>query len=304
MDKPRSIKLPADTRQFIVLNPRPPFLDILLKMANINRDEYARIKDLAESWGNDPRLIEMVRLGGDASAKVPYLLDPGETRESILSTLRAIAQPHVEYLANLPAAVQSSIHLLLSINSLPTGSEEYALPALLEIDRIHGEMVRRLRGVMAERPLAVKFRENNMAALQNLDSRWRTMRKEVNYPIPGTTLPETSRMEFEPVYEKNRLVHVYETCVVVPPPDRDLLLRYTPPILQRPLPSGMAVPPTGTADWLLREGGKVGRHFTRALLHLVKERMEKEKISLEVKNYERIAREAQQLWEDFVRKLP
>ncbi len=304
MDRSDPKKTPADTRQFIVLNPRPPFLDILLKMANINRDEYTRIKQLAESWDNDPRLIEMVRLGGDASAKVPYLLDPGETPDSILATLREIAQPHVEYLASLPAAVQSTIHLLLSINSLPTGSEQYALPALLEIDRIHGEMVRRLRGMMAERPMAVKFRENNMAALERLDNRWKILRKQVTYVIPGTIPPEISRMEFEPVYENQRLVHVYETCVIVPPPDRDLLLRYTPPILQRPLPSGLAVPATGTADWLLREGGKVGRHFTRALLHLVKERMDQEKISLEVKNYERIAREAQQLWEDFVRKLP
>lgn len=304
MDKPGPIKLPADTRQFIVLNPRPPFLDILLKMADINRDEYARIKQLAESWDNDPRLIEMVRMGGDGSAKVPYLLDPGETSDSILATLREIAQPHADYLAGLPAGVQSTIHLLLSINNLPTGSEEYAIPALLEIDRIHGSMVRRLREMMTDRPLALKFRENNLAALDRLDSNWRTLRKEVNYPIPGAALPRESRMEFEPVYEKNRLVHVYESCVVVPPPDRDLLMRYTPPILQRPLPPDMTVPPTGSVDWLLREGGKVGRHFTRALLHLVKERLEKEKISLEVKNYELIRKQALLMWEDFIRKFP
>ncbi|MHC1781552.1 MAG: hypothetical protein AB9891_02105 [Anaerolineaceae bacterium] len=304
MDKPGSLKFPADTRNFIVLNPQPPFVDILLELVDINPDEFGRIDALAESWENDPRLIEMVRLGGDGSAKVPYLMEPGETPESILATLRDIARPHLEHLESLPEAVQATIHLLLSINSLPKGCDAFAIPALLEIDRIHAGMVRRLHELMADRPLARKFREDNMAALKELDSHWETLRKNVNYPHPGTVVPHKSRMEFEPVYKKNRLVHIYETCVIVPTPGREILMRFTPRVLQRPLPVGEAVPPTGSVDWLLREAGKVGRHFTRALLHMVKERMEKERISLEVKNYELIRQQALLVWEDFVKKLP
>jgi hypothetical protein len=304
MEKHGHDKFPHDTRNFIVLNPQPPFVDILLEMVDINPAEFARLDALAESWENDPRLIEMVRLGGDGSAKVPYLMDPQETPESILSTLREIARPHLEHLESLPKSVQTTIHLLLSINSLPTGYERYAVPALLEIDRIHGAMVSRLHELMADRPLARQFREANMAALNELDNRWETLRKNVNYPAPGTVLPHKSRMEFEPVFKKNRLVHIYETCVIVPPPERELLMRFTPLVLRRPLPAGVALPPIGSVDWLLREGNKIGRHFTRALLHMVKERIEKERISLEVKNYELINKQAMLVWEDFIKKLP
>jgi hypothetical protein len=304
MEKHDHDKFPHDTRNFIVLNPQPPFVDILLSLVDINPAEFGRLDALAEGWENDPRLIEMVRQGGDGSAKVPYLMDPRETPESILATLREIAQPHLEHLASLPEAVQATIHLLLSINSLPNGCEQYAIPALLEIDRIHASMVHRLHELMADRPLARQFRETNMAALHELDNLWENMRKSVNYPVPGTILPHKSRMDFEPVYKRNRLVHIYETCVIVPTPEREILMRFTPLVLRRPLPAGVVLPPIGSVDWLLREAGKVGRHFTRALLHLVKERLEKERISLEVKNYERIHQQALLVWEDFVKKLP
>jgi hypothetical protein len=304
MVKPDSFKVPTDTRPFIVLNPRPPFVDILLRIVDINFEEFSRLNHLALSWENDPRLIEMVRLGGDGSAKVPYLIDQGETAESILEQLRAIIRPHLEHLAALPEPIQSTIQLLLSLNTLPKGCDIYAIAALLEIDRIHADMIHTLHERMVGRTLAKQFYQDNCSALADLDEHWNKLRKEIKYPVPDMILPKHSQVEYEPVFEKKRLRHVYETCVIVPPPDRELLLRYTAPELRRPLPPDMPVPPTGSVDWLLREVGKVGRHFTRAILHMVQERLAEEQISPDAKNYREITEQAMLIWQDHVEKLP
>jgi hypothetical protein len=304
MTKPDHHKVPLDTRRFIVINPKPPFVDILLQSAEINPREFSKISEMAMSYKNDPRMIEMVRLGGDGSAKVPYLMNTGETPETILATLREIVRPHLEHIRSLPEVVQATIHLLLSINKVPKGCEFYTIPALLEIDHIHGSIIQTLHGMMADRPMAKNFFDDNVAALKQLDMDWPRLRREVNYPSPGIVLPKSSKMEYEPVVERNRVVHLYETCVIIPPPDRSMLLWFTPPVLQRPLPINETVPLTGSADWLIREVGKVGRHFTRALLSMIKTHLEIEKLSLEVKNYHLIHQEALLVLKEFVEKLP
>ena len=91
----------------------------LLRPANINAREFAKISRLTAAYPNDARLVEMVRKAGDASAKVPYLLDIHQTPASILSTLRDAAQPHVERLRRMPEPLRSTIHLLLSIQAVP-----------------------------------------------------------------------------------------------------------------------------------------------------------------------------------------
>ena len=112
----------------------------------------------------------MVRKAGDASAKVPYLLDAHQTPASILSTLREIAQPHVERLNRIPEPLRSTIHLLLSsIKASRAAARRYAITALLEIEQIQEEMVRVLRGLMSGRELAREFFDENVAALKQLD---------------------------------------------------------------------------------------------------------------------------------------
>lgn len=304
MTKPDHCKVPLDTRRFIVINPKPPFVDILLQSSDICPREFSKISEVAMGYKNDPRLIEMVRLGGDGSAKVPYLMNTGETPETILATLREIARTHLEHIQSLPEVVQATIHLLLSINKVPKGCEEYAIPALLEIDNIHGSIIQTLHGLMADRQMAKNFFDDNVAALKQLDKDWHHLRNEINYPRPGIVLPKNPQMEFEPVFESNRLVHLYETCVIIPPPDRSMLLWFTPSVLQRPLPVNVNVPEIGSADWLIREVEKVGRHFTRALLSKIKAHLETEKLSLEVKNYHLIHQQALLVLKEFVEKLP
>ena len=86
---------------FTVLAPIPPFVDIILHLKPINEHEFAHIAELAASYPGDPRLVEMVRKGGDCSAKVPYLMEAGETPDSILAALREVAQPHIDHLKSL-----------------------------------------------------------------------------------------------------------------------------------------------------------------------------------------------------------
>jgi hypothetical protein len=294
-----------DTGRYFVLSPIVPYLDICLQSIAINRHEFSQIEKFAQRYQNDPRLIEMVRKGGDASAKVPYLMDAEETPDSILATLRKIAAQHVERIRSLPDSVQATIHLLLSINTMPRGCEMCGIPALLEIDRMQGEIVQSLRSLMVGRKMAADFHSNNIGALKALDADWPRLRGASNLILSNSSLPETSRTHYRPVFSNaNRLVYLHETCVIVEAPDHRALRDLTPSVLQNPLPPNVPVPETGSADWLMRYIGKVGRHFTRALLGIMKARLETERVALEVNNYGLITEHALDAMRDYVEKNP
>ena len=298
-------KLVVDTGHFSILNGTPPFVDICLQFATISAQEFSNIAQLAASYKNDARLIEMVRIGGDASAKVPYLMDAGETPSSILATLREVAQPQMERFQDLPDPLQSTICLLLSINTVPHGCEAYAIAALLEIDRMQEEMTQMLQGLMRGRKLAQDFYNNNVKALKQLDQDWPRLRSEKSVQWHNQPLPEQPQMQYFPIFEnKNRLVDVRETCVIVDTPGANILKRFTPPVLQRPLPETIPVPTTKSVDWLIRDAGKIGRHFTRALLEIIKAHLKAEQVALEVDNYDLINRHAQEALHEFMKKTP
>ncbi|MEN6394270.1 MAG: hypothetical protein ABFD53_10720, partial [Anaerolineaceae bacterium] len=222
-----------------------------------------------------------------------------------LELLRDIVKPHVEYIQNLPDVIQATIKGLLSINTVPQGCESYGIPALLELDRIQGEITKVLKDKMEERKLAQEFYKDNVAALRLLDKNWEHLRSQKKATWQSTQpLPERSEMQFVPVFEKNRLIRLYETCVIVDSPGARTLQRFIPPVLKRPLPENEPLPAIGSADWLIREVGKVGRHFTRALLKIVNDRLESEKINLEAKNYEMINRQAQEALKEFIERTP
>jgi hypothetical protein len=209
----------------------------------------------------------------------------------------------VERVQRLPEPLRSTIHLLLSINEVPRGCEEYAITALLEIEQVQEEMVRVLRGLMSGRELAREFFEENVAALHQLDRDWPRLRSEKGSQWHNYPLPERSQMQYFPLFDAHdRLVSLRESCVIVDAPRAQMLRSFTPPVLQRPLPDYEPVPETGSVDWLIRDVGKVGRHFTRALLSIIKAHLVEEKVALEAANYERIAREAQEALQEFVRK--
>ncbi len=295
---------PLDTKHFSVLSPVPPYVDICLKAVALTPREYAKVVALAVGYPNDARLIEMVRLAGDASAKVPYLLAEGETPASILEALREVARPHVAHLQRLSDCLQATIHLLLSLNTVPNGCEAYALAALLEIDRMQGEMVQALRGHMAGRPLAQAFYQDNVRALQQLDADWPRLRSEYSPRWPHAPLPERPQMDYHPLFHEARLVRLHETCVIVEAPGAPALRRFTPAVLQRPRPAAEPVPATGSADWLIREVGKVGRHFTRALLQIIRAHLEAERVALEADNPDLINRRAQEALRELVETTP
>ncbi len=295
----------VDTDHFSILNITPPFVDICLKSVSISEREFVKIAEIAAGYPNDARLIEMVRLAGDASGKVPYLLAAGESRESILTRLREVAQSQVERLEGLPEALQSTICLLLSINSVPHGCEDYAISALLEIEQMQAEMTQALRGLMAGRLLAQEFHRENMAALQQLDTDWPRLRSEKSSQWHTQPLPERPQMHYSAILDyRERLVGVSETCIIVKSPGAHLLKRLTPPVLQRPLPAPDLAPATRSVDWLIRDSGKVGRHFTRALLGIIKAHLKAEQVELKTGNEGLINRYAQEALEDFVRKTP
>jgi hypothetical protein len=295
----------VNTAHFSILNVTPPFADICLQYAFVSRAEFPRVADIAAGYPNDARLIEMVRMAGDGSGKVPYLLDAGETQISILDTLREAAGEQLAHFENLPGALQSTICLLLSINTVPKGCEAYALTALLEIDRMQEKMIRTLQDLMSRRQLAQDFQRENIAALKQLDQDWPRLRNEKNVQWHTQPLPEQPQMQYHPVFDHNdRLVGVRETCVIVEPPGAHLLKRLTPPVLQRPLPSMDLVPAPRSVDWFIRDAGKVGRHFTRALLEIIKTHLQAEQVALEAGNYDLINRHAQDALEDFIHKTP
>jgi hypothetical protein len=294
-----------DTGRYYVLAPILPFVEISLQSTPINQYEFLKIVNRAAGYQNDPRLVEMVWKGGDASAKVPYLMETGETPDSILATLREIARPHVEHLQSLPDAVQTTIHLLLSINTLPRGCEKYGVPALLEIDCIQREIVETLHTLMRGRQLALDFHTDNKAALQRLDDDWPRLRDEKSSQWPNSPLPEKSQMHYQPYFDRHgRLVYLHETCVIVDAPDAHKLQAFTPPVLQHPVPANVPVPATGSADWLIREVGKIGRHFTRALLGIIKAHLAAEQVALEARNYDLINQHAEEALREFVEKTP
>ncbi len=305
MSTPKEHKIKVDTDQFYVLSPILPYLDIIFQSINIHKDDYSKIVALTEKFQEDPRMVEIVNKCGDASAKVPYLIETGETGESILKILRGIAEPHIEYLNHLPDNVQAAIHLLLSINVLPRGCERLGIPALLEIDRIQAEMIETLRRLMKDRQLAKAFHENNRTALQMLDRDWPRIREEKTSRFSTVVLPELAQMQYKPSFTKEgRLNYIQETCVIIDSPDAKILHQYIPAVLQDPYPANELVSVTGSADWLIRNVGKIGRHLTRALLGIIKDRLEAEQITLEKDNYEIINQRALETLHNYVEKMP
>ena len=298
-------KLSVDTEHFSILNIIPPFVDICLQSASISEREFSKIARIAAAYPNDARLIEMVRSAGDASGKVPYLMDAGETPASILDTLREVAQPQLERLQALPNPLQATISLLLSLNAVPSGCEAYALAALLEIDRMQEEMIHTLRGLMAGRKLAREFHHNNLAALEMLDKDWPRLRGERSSQWHTQPLPEWPHMQYQPILGLNhRLVGVRETCVIVESPGVRTLKRLTSAVLQRPMPASEPVPATRSVDWIIRDTGKVGRHFTRALLGIIKTHLKAEQVALAGGNYDLINRHAQEALLEFMNRTP
>ena len=305
MKNPEQFTFKFDANEYTILSPIPPFVDIILKNTHINQTEFLRIVGLTSSYQSDPRLIEMVRMAGDTSAKIPYLIDEGETAESILDTLRQVAKPHVEHLNNLPHRVQATIHTLLSINKLPAGYDMYGIPALLEVDRMQRDMIHTLKELMVGRKFAEEFYQANLNALKQLDHDWPSMRQGKTTYWPNImTVPEKATMQYEAEFEHNQLKYLYETCVIVNPPKINDFKRFIPPVLQRPLAEKELVPVTGSADWLIREVGKVGRHITRALLEIIAEHLTAERIDLEYKNYELINRQALEVLDDYIKRFP
>jgi hypothetical protein len=305
MSAPRDRKVNIDTDQFYVISPILPFLDIIFQSIPIHKHDYPGIVALANKFQEDPRMVEVVNKCGDASAKVPYLIEAGETKDSILKTLRGIAEPHIEYLDHLPDKVQTTIHLLLSINTLPRGCETLGIPALLEIDRMQREMIETLRKLMRDRPLAKAFHEHNQTALQMLDRDWPRIREEKTSRFSALVLPEHASMHYQPFFsDEGRLNYIQETCVILDSPDAKILRPYIPNVLRDPFPANEPVPSTGSADWLICKVGKIGRHLTRALLGIIKERLAAEQIPLEKDNYELINQRALETLHNYVEKMP
>ena len=301
--EPRNLTI--NTERFSILNVTPPLVDICLQSAFISRGDFSKIAKIVANYPNDARLIEMVRYAGDASGKVPYLLDAGETPASILAALREVAQSQVERLQGKPDALQATICLLLSLNTVPSGYEAYAIAALLEIERMQEEITQTLRGLMSGRRLAQEFHQENLAALKQLDENWPRLRSEKRSQWHTQSLPEEPQMQYHPLFDHNdRLVGVRETCVIVEAPRAHLLKRLTPPVLQRPLPPSEPAPTTRSVDWIIRDTGKVGRHFTRALLEIIKAHLKAEQVALAGDNYDLINHQAQEALQEFVKRTP
>jgi hypothetical protein len=305
MPTTKDLRQDVNTDQYYILSPVLPFLDIIFQSMVIHKREFNKIVSLANTFRDDPRMVEMVTKCGDASAKVPYLIDERETKASILETLRGIAEPHINYLQRLPEDIQTSIHMILSLNVVPRGFEMFGIPALLELDRIQGDMIGALRRMMDERPLAKAFHQNNHAALKMLDLDWPRIRKEKTSRFSPVLLPELAEMQYKPFFDKeDRLNYIQETCVIIDSPEEKILRQFIPNVLRDPLPYTEPVPGIGSADWLIRKVGKIGRHLTRALLGIIKERLAAENIPLEKDNYELINKSALESLSDYIQRMP
>lgn len=293
------------TNNYIVLASQSPFVEIILRNTGVTESEFPRILQLIHQYPNDPRLTEMVRVAGDTSAKVPYLLDEGETAASILNTLRNVAHPHAEKLRNLPEQVRSTIYTLLAINQLPVGYEVYGIPALLELDGIQQEIILALRKLMTGRKLAEEFLAANLAALREIDSEWpRLEKRRITYWPNNISIPQQAQTQYQPVFENNQLLRLYETSVIVTPPWAKEFQQYIPQVLRRPMGEQDLTPATGSVDWLLREGGKVGKHVTRALLELIRTHLEEERLAMDMLNYERINQASHEILKEYIGKTP
>ncbi len=301
--QPRHHKHTIHLEHFTVLAPTPPYVELILQCNHIGLAEFQKIAEKAAGYPNDPRMVEVVRKAGDASAKVPYLMDYGENAQSILDTLREVAQPHVEYINDLPDHLQATLYTLLSINMVPNGYEEYTIPALLEIHHIQKSIVERLHNLMQGRKLAEQFHKENQEALALLDKDWKKVRVgDVMWFFHA--LPERPQMQYVPLAFKDHLVAVREMCVIVDSPGAAELKKLTPPILQSPLPETEAPPVIGSADWLLRVVGKIGRNFTRAMLEIIEMHLEAERVEINMRNYDQINHEAQDALKWFVQTNP
>ena len=112
-------------------------------------------------------------------------------------------------------------------------------------------------------------------------------------------------MQYLPLFDyDNRLVSLQETCVIVDSPGAQMLKSFTPAVLQRPMPDAEPAPATGSADWLIRGVGKIGRHLTRALLSIIRTHLEAEQVALDARNYEVIQRQAQEALREYVGRAP
>ncbi len=104
-------------------------------------------------------------------------------------------------------------------------------------------MIKTLRAMMLGRKPAKDFHNDNKTALQMLDREWPALRREKNTPWPTSQpLPEHPQMRYDPIFNKNRLVHLYETCVIVDSPGAHQLKQFTPPVLRRPFPEDEPAP--------------------------------------------------------------
>jgi hypothetical protein len=166
------------------------------------------------------------------------------------------------------------------------------------------EMIKTLRGLMAGRKLAQDFHQDNIAALKQLDQDWPRLRKERTSQWNSKSLPEQPQMQYFPLFENNRLISMHETYVIVDSPGAKVLKRFIPSVLLNPLPESEPAPSTRSVDWLIRDAGKIGRHFTRALLRIIKTHLEAEQVALEAGNYDLINRRAQEALLEFVKKTP
>ncbi len=162
-----------------------------------------------------------------------------------------------------------------------------------------------LRQRMQGRQMAKEFLDANIHALHQLDQEWPRLRQTKTPYWPNQmVVPLDSHMTYEPVFEKEKLHFVSETCVIVDPPKIHDFKKFIPSVLVRPLPEHEKAPAIGSEDWLIREVGKIGRHFTRAMLEIIKDHLESERITLEVKNYRLIDREAREALEEYIFRLP
>ncbi len=113
---------------------------------------------------------------------------------------------------------------------VPTGYEEYGIPALLEINRMQKEMAQALRKMMEGRKMAQEFHEENLKALKLLDAEWRELRTKGRAPWPLVqSLPEQAQMQYVPIFYMKSVVGVREMCVIVDSPGALELRSLTPP---------------------------------------------------------------------------
>jgi hypothetical protein len=294
MQTPDSREPAVNTENYTVLHQTPPYIDLILQHVGFDELDFQKVKERAQSYENDPRLIDMVRESGDGSGKVPYLLDENAEPGKILFKLRSIAGPHVEHLYQVPTDMRMVINHLLAFNEAPAGSDELIIPALLEIDRMQGAMTTDLRAEMQSHPHALRFYEANAAALKKFDDEWSDVRKRTvgvslfmrNVEAP----PIKSTMSYIPKYsDKGRLTNIFEERVIIRSPFTQELQRLTPGELKRPRPEGMHYPAFGSQDFLLLETGKIGRHSIRAMLDVIKDHMKKDSVKLAEENYSKIA---------------